>query len=149
MAPRAVRQGVSRSGLRLPLALPAGLIDLDRNRQRLGAAAVAGAADGSGAEIIEAEGDAGMGVGGANRIRRIEGHPTEIRHEGFGPGVPGGLVHDAVGTQEMAADEARRYPDRARAGDEDVRIVLAYAALQGESLDRRRAAMGRVFIEGH
>jgi hypothetical protein len=51
--------------LRLALALPlpsAGLVDLDRHRQRFHAAAIAGAAYRGGAEIIQADGDAGMGV---------------------------------------------------------------------------------------
>src|SRR5690348_9385330 len=95
--------------LALPLRLPGspGLIDLHRHRQRLAAAAVAGAADGGGAEIVEADGDAGVSLGGADAIRRIEADPAEVGHEGFRPGVSGLLVDHAVGAQEMSGDEAR------------------------------------------
>ena len=100
---------VSRIALRLPLSRPPGLVDLDRNRQRLGAAAVAGAAHGGGAEIIEPDGDAGVGIGGADAVRRIEPDPAEAGHERLRPGVAGRLIDHAVGTQEMPGDKARRH----------------------------------------
>src|SRR5258708_6702494 len=81
-----------RLTLRLPLSRPPGLVDLDLNRQRLGAAAIAGAAHGGGAEIIEADGDAGMGVGGADAVRRIEPDPAKAGHERLRPGVAGRLI---------------------------------------------------------
>ena len=49
----------------------------------------------------------------------------------------------------MPGDEARRHAGGARAGDEDMRVVLADAAPQPEGLDRRGAAVGRVLVEGH
>src|ERR1700760_2772326 len=91
-------QGPPRDGEgRLPLALrlalaAAGLVDLDRDGQGFHAAAVARAADRGGAEIVEADRDARVGVGGADRIGGIEPDPAQIRHEGFGPGVAGLLV---------------------------------------------------------
>src|SRR5579872_4430504 len=88
------------SGLRLPLslALPSspGVVDLHRNRERLGSAAIARAAHRSCAEIIEAHRDAGMGVSCANAVGGIEGHPAELWHEGFRPGVPSLLMHHAI-----------------------------------------------------
>src|SRR5581483_902274 len=90
--------------LRLPLRLagPAGLIHFDRHRQGLVAAAIAGAADRGGAEIVEADGDAGMRLGGADAVGGIEADPAEIGHEGLRPGVAGRLVDGAVGAQEVA-----------------------------------------------
>src|SRR5579859_1962110 len=120
------------SGLALPLTMPSDLVDLDRNRQRFVAAAVAGAAHRSGAEVIKADRDAGMGVGGADGIRRIEPDPAEIGHEGLGPGVAGLLMHHAVRSHEMAGNEPRRHAGGARAGDEDMGVVLADAALQAK-----------------
>src|SRR3984957_21176304 len=129
--------------LRLPLTLSsAGLIDLDRHRERFHAAAIAGAAHWCGAEIIEADGDAGMRVGGADRIGRIEPDPAEIRHERLGPGVAGLLIDHAVGAQEVSGDETRGHAAGARAGDEDMRVVLAHAALETEGPDRRGAVFG-------
>src|SRR6185437_13712197 len=81
------------SRLALPLSRAAGLIDLHCNRQRLRAAAISGAANGRCAKIIQADRDARMGVGGANRVRGIEGDPAEIGYERFGPGVTGLLIH--------------------------------------------------------
>src|ERR1700742_3169524 len=109
--------------LALPLAWTAGLLDRDCNRQRLRAAAIAGAAHGGGAEVIQPDRDAGMRVRGADAIRGIEADPAEIGHVGFRPGVAGLLVDHAVGAQEVPGDETRRHAGGARAGDEDVRIV--------------------------
>ena len=69
----------------------------------------------------------------------IEADPAQIRHVGFRPGVAGLLVHGAVGAQEVSGDETRRNAARARAGDEDVGVVLADAALERKSFRRRRA----------
>ena len=110
-----------------------GLLDLDRNRQRFHAAAIAGAAHRRCAEIVEPDGDAGMGVGGADAVGRIEADPAEIGHEGFRPGMAGLLVDHAVGAQEMPGDEARGDAAAARAGDEDMRVVLADAALSANA----------------
>ena len=49
----------------------------------------------------------------------------------------------------MPGDEARRDATAARAGDKDMRVILAHPALAGERLDRRGAAIGGVFIERH
>src|ERR1700694_1370458 len=115
------------TALRLALALTlasAGLIDLERYRQRPHAAAIAGAAHRGGAEIIEANGDAGMRVGGADAVGRIEPDPAEIRHERLGPGVAGLLIDHTVGGQEMPGDEAGRDATISRAGDKDMRVIL-------------------------
>src|SRR5258707_14516636 len=125
--------------LALPLTRPPGLFDLDRDRQRFRAAAVTGAAHRRGAEVVEPDRDTGMGVGGAEAVGGIEADPAEVRHVGFRPGMAGLLVHRAVGAQEVPGDEARRNAAGARAGDEDVRIVLADAALERKSFRRRRA----------
>src|SRR5690242_4538051 len=106
--------------LALPLAGTAGLFDLDRDLERLRAAAIAGAAHRGGAEVIETHGDTGMGIGRADAVRGIEPDPAEIGYEGLRPGVPGSLMHHAVGAQEMPRHEARGNAARARAGDEDV-----------------------------
>ena len=113
--------------------VPAGLIDLDGHRSVSIAAAIAGAAHRGGAEIVEPDGDAGMGVGGADAVGGIEADPAEIGHIGFRPGVAGLLVDHAVGAQEMAGDEARGNAAVARAGDEDMRVVLADAALSAKA----------------
>src|ERR1700694_3679228 len=135
------RRRVSRNDvflrLALPLALPSGLIDLDLYRQRFHAAAIAGAAHRGGAEIVEADCDAGMGVGGANAVGRMEPAPAEIRHERLRPGVAGLLIDHAVGAQEMPSDETRGNAAGARAGNEDMRVVLAHPALQSEGFHRR------------
>src|SRR5258708_6521046 len=101
------RERRSQLRLALPLTGPAGLLDLDRHGQRLHPAAIAGAAHRCGAEIVEADGDAGMRVGGADAVRGIEPDPAEIGHEGFRPGVAGLLVDHAVGAQEMPGHETR------------------------------------------
>src|SRR5258708_4947380 len=110
--------------LRLPLALPPGVIDLDRYRQGFGAAAIAGAAHRRRAEIIQPDGDARMRVGGADPVCRIEADPAEVRHERLGPGVAGLLIDHAVGAQEMAADEAGPPAPRARPAHEDIPVLL-------------------------
>ncbi|KTT92403.1 hypothetical protein NS44R_14560, partial [Mammaliicoccus sciuri] len=102
-----------------------------------------------GAEIVETDGDTGMGVGGADAVGGVEADPAEVGHEGLGPGVAGLLVHHAVGAQEVAGHEPRRNAAGTRAGDQDVRVVLTDAALQRERLRRRRGAVGRVLVEGH
>src|SRR4029450_12201563 len=82
--------------LALPLAGPAGLIDLDRDGKRFRAAAIAGAAHRGCAEIVEADGDAGMGVGGADAVGGVDPGPAKIRHKRFRPGVPCLLIDDAI-----------------------------------------------------
>src|SRR4051794_17963605 len=101
----------------LRLGLPSGLIDLDRHRQRFHAAAVPGAAHRRGAEIIQTNGDPGMGVGGADGVSRIEPDPAEVGYKSFAPGMAGLLIDHAVRAQEMPGHEARRNPAAARAGD--------------------------------
>src|ERR1700674_1023819 len=126
-----------KSRLRLPLALPSGVIDLDRDRQGFRAAAIAGAAHRGRAEIIQPNGDAGMRVSGADAVRRIEPDPAEIRHERLRPGVAGLLIDHPVGAQEMPGNEAGWNAAAARARDKDMRVVLAHPALQSEGFDRR------------
>ena len=109
--------GIPSLRLALPLAGAAGLLDLDRDRQRFRAAAVASAADGRGAEVIEADGDTGMGVGSADAVGGVEADPAEVGHIGFRPGVAGLLVDSAIRAQEMPGDEsapARRRSARRR-----------------------------------
>jgi hypothetical protein len=63
--------------LRLALPLPsASLFDPDRYSERFHAAAVAGATHRRRAEIVQAEGDAGVGVAGADAVGRIEPDPA-------------------------------------------------------------------------
>src|SRR5689334_5113037 len=126
-----------RLRLALPLAGAPGLFDLDRDRQCFRAAAIAGATHRRRAEIIEPDGDTGVGIGSADAVGGVEADPAEVRHVGFRPGVAGLLVSGAVGAQEVPGDEARRYAAGAGAGDEDVRIVLADAALERKSFRRR------------
>src|ERR1700730_16576284 len=66
---------------------PGGRIDLDLAGQRLAAAAVAGAAHRGGAEIVEADGDAGVRIGGADGVGGIEHGTHQRRHERLGPGM--------------------------------------------------------------
>src|SRR4051812_8106462 len=110
--------------LALALALTADLADPHRDIERLAAAAKAGAADGRGAEIIQTDRDADMGVGRTDAIGCIEGDPTEVRYVSLGPGVAGLLIGHAVVALEMAADVARRNGDAARRSDEDMSEVL-------------------------
>src|ERR1700726_4195484 len=79
------------------LRLLSGLIDADRDREGLIAAALAGAPHGRGAEVIEADGAPHVGIGRADAVGRVEADPADVGHEGFGPGVAGFLEHDAVG----------------------------------------------------
>src|SRR6185436_3529432 len=72
--------------LRLPLSRSSGPIDLDRDRQRLGAAAIAGTADGRGAQVVEPDRDTGVRIGGADAVGGVEADPAEVRHVGFRPG---------------------------------------------------------------
>ena len=90
-----------------------------------------------------------MRVGGADAICRIEADPAEVRHERLGPSVAGLLIDHAVGAEEMSGNEARRHAAGARAGDEDMRVVLAYPALQAEGFDRRGATVGGIFVKRH
>src|SRR5204863_7932274 len=128
--------------LALPLTRAPGLFDLDRDRQRLRAAAIAGAAHRRGAEVVEPDRDTGLSVGGAEAVGGIEADPAEASHVGFRPGMAGLLVHRAVGPQEMPGHEACRHAAGAGAGDEDMRIVLADAALERKSFRRRCARVG-------
>src|SRR5260370_14105964 len=137
------------SRLVLPLALPSDVVDLDRDRQRYHAAAIAGAAHRRGAEIVEADGDAGVRVGGADAVCRIEPDPAEIRHERLRPGVTSLLIDHPVGAQEMSGNEARGNAGATSTGDKDMRIVLTYPALQGEGFRRRCSAVGGFLVEVH
>src|ERR1700757_1210380 len=116
---RSERGGSDLLRLALPLPRAPDLLDLDRHCERLRTAAIAGAAHGRRAEIIEADRDADMGLGGANAVGGVESDPAEIWHEGFGPGMAGRLIDHAVRAQEMPGDEPRRYAARARTCDED------------------------------
>jgi len=129
-------------------AAAAGLLNLDRDRQGLCAAAIAGAAHRRRAEIIQAGRHPHVRVGRANAVGRVEGDPAERIEMDLRPCVPGVLPGDAVGAVEVAADIASRNAEMARAGDEDMAQVLADAALERESLGGGRAGICRVGIEG-
>src|SRR5512133_3667483 len=83
----AERAATARSVLALALALARGLVDMHRPGEPFAAAAVARAADRGGTEIVEADGDPHMGIGRADAVRRIEGHPAEVGDERFRPGM--------------------------------------------------------------
>src|SRR5262245_45008666 len=83
-----------------------------------------------------------MGVGGADAVRGIETDPAELWNVRFGPGVSPFFRGLAVGAVEMSGYEAGRNTSGARTGREDVRIVLAHAALQLESFACRSADIG-------
>src|SRR5215470_19150035 len=97
----------------LALYLPLRLVDPHGDVERFRAAAVAGAANRRGAEIVEADRDPHVGVGCADAVRRVEGDPAELRHVRLGPGMAGALLHDAVGAVEIAADIAARNAEHA------------------------------------
>src|SRR5262249_60775017 len=69
------------------LRLPGSLGNVEPHRDVFTTAPVMSAAHRSGAQIIEADGDARVLVGGANAVRRIEADPAEIWHMNFSPGV--------------------------------------------------------------
>src|SRR5689334_5386363 len=71
------------------LRLPPGLVDVDIDRKRLGAAAKAHPANRRGPEIIEPHGDARMRIGGTDAVDHVEGDPAETRYKGLRPGMAG------------------------------------------------------------
>jgi hypothetical protein len=75
-----------------------------------------------------------MCIGCTDPVRCVEGNPTELGDESFCPGVAGILVGNSVGPPEITADVACRDTLTARGSNEDVRQVLADAALEGKSL---------------
>ena len=79
--------GVAPSVLRLL----ARLVDVHRHFEGFAAAAEAGAAHRRRAEIVQADGDAHMGLGGADAVGRVEADPAEVLDIGFDPGVAGVL----------------------------------------------------------
>src|SRR5262252_5862469 len=116
------------------LHLALGLIDHQAHGERLAAAAVAGAAHRGGAQVVEADGDADMGVGGADSVRRVERDPAEVLDMGLGPGMAGLLVNDAVGPVEVARHITHRNAELARRRNEHMGEVLADATLERERL---------------
>src|SRR3954468_1316931 len=137
-----------RSVLRLKLELRPALLDPQLDLEALRAAALARAADRRRSEIIEPDGDAHMRLGGRNPVRRIEPDPAEIRYLRFSPSVPGILLDDAIGTEEVARHVAGRNAEITAGGDEDMSQVLADAAPQREGLPGGRRDMGRLGVEG-
>src|SRR5262249_19518881 len=95
----ATRPGAQQSVLQLA----GGWADGERDRQAFGAAAVAAAANGRRAEIIEADRNAHVRIGRTNAVRGIEPSPTELGNIGLGPGVSRLLPHQTVGAMEIAA----------------------------------------------
>src|SRR5207302_5117692 len=118
-----------RSVLFSALYLAHCLIHLNFDRERLARAAPAHAAYRRRAEKVEPDGDAHVGIGGANPIRHIEGDPAEPEHEGFGPGVSGLLRARGIIAAKIPADVADRNVQTARGRDKDLREILTYAAL--------------------
>src|SRR5882672_5177656 len=112
------------------LSLPGGLIDANKDRQGFLHPAVAGAANGCCAQIVEADRDADMGVGRTHAVGRIERDPAEGGHEGLRPGVAGVLVGHAVVSAKVAAHIAGRNAGAAGGGEKDMGVVLADAALE-------------------
>src|SRR3979490_3360816 len=98
---------------------------MDLDRARLARAAVAGAAQRSCPEVVQADGDPDMGVGGAESVCAVEGDPAKLRDVGLGPGVAGILLAHPVVAMEIAADIACRNSEAAAGRDEDVAEILA------------------------
>src|SRR5205807_6034677 len=115
------------------------LVDTDLNRNDLAGPAGAGPAQGRRAQSIEPDGDSHVGFRGTEPVGGIEGDPTELRQEGFRPGVAALLLAGAF-VVDVAADIARRDAQTTRGGDEDVREVLHRAAFAHERLGGRECA---------
>jgi len=111
-------------------------------------AADARPANGSGAKRIERCGDAHIGLVRTQRVDRVESDPPETLHMRLRPGVTGDLPGRVVISAKIAAHIARGDVERARAGDEDMREILANAATLREGLGGGRRRIGRVRIEG-
>src|SRR5262245_24838801 len=106
--------------------------DCERDVKSLAAAAVAAASDGSGTQIVEADGYADMGFGRTDAVGGIESHPTEIGDQHFGPSVAGVLRSGDVGTGKIARDVASRQTEMTGGRDVDVGQILAHAAAHAE-----------------
>ncbi len=116
----------------LALALAGGEPDL----HGLAPAAVAAAAHGRRAVIVEADGHAQVGLGRAQAVGGVETDPAQPVNEGFGPGVGGRLLL-AVEADQVARDVAGRDAAPAGQADEQVGEVLADAGLAMETPRRR------------
>src|SRR5262249_27965080 len=77
------------------LRLPHRLVDMHGHLQALAGPTVAGAAHRGGPQIVEADRDPDVGIGGADAVGRIERDPAELGHERFRPGVAGILLRHA------------------------------------------------------
>src|SRR5262249_36363246 len=122
----------------LGLALALRLVDGDGHRAFFHAPGSVDAAQRRGAEIVEANADPHVGVRHAQAMDRIEPTPAEAVAIGFRPAVAG---TGAVVADPISADKARRNPDAAGCGDEDLCGVLGTAASQGQGLCRRHEPM--------
>src|SRR5229473_2672146 len=151
------------------LRLPGRLCDLKPYGHVFATASIMGAAHRSGAQTIETEGNAHVLAGGAHVVGRIEADPAEVGDVNFGPGVAHLVARQlachsachlarllsrllgesAVALAEIAGDIARRRPESARHGDEDVGEVLGYAASCPESVGRRGSGRCGFGIEGN
>src|ERR1700704_3489410 len=78
--------------LRSALRLPGRLVDMDLYRECLARAAVSHAAQRGRPEVVQADRDPDMGVGGAEPVCPIECDPTQLWHVSLGPGVAGILL---------------------------------------------------------
>jgi len=112
-------------------------------------ATAARAAQRRGAEVVKPDRDAHMRVRGANAVGRVESDPAELRDKRLAPGMAGILLGDAGVLAQISAHVAGRNADAARRRYEDVRQILADAALERESLGRGGRGMGGIRIEGH
>src|SRR5438270_1325577 len=119
------RQRAAASILRLRRSL----FDANGDGHRLALAAVLGASDGGGAEIIQPNGYAHVSLGPADTVCGIERRPSQVRDESFGPGVARFLTGDAVSAVEVPGDVTGWNAETAGGGDKHVREVLAQAAL--------------------
>jgi hypothetical protein len=83
------------------------VLDAQHHLHLLRTPARAAAADWGSAEIIEPDREPDVAFADADAIRDVEADPAEIGHLGFGPGMPGLLVDDAVRAAQIAGDVAR------------------------------------------
>jgi hypothetical protein len=132
----------------LSLRLPRGLGDLEPDRHVLLGAAIVEAAHRGSAEIIEADGDTDILVGGAHAVRGVEADPAEAGHMRFRPGIAAPIARPvacrlfrprecATAMADIASDKTRWHPESARDRDEDMGEVPGLAASCLESVGRR------------
>src|SRR5512132_4682488 len=125
---RALVAGLAPTPLALRLRLL--LHHLKADAHLLDSTAATKTADRGGAGIVEGDRQADVGVGGAAAVRRIERDPAEIVDVSFRPrmaGETGAMAVLVFLAKQIAADVPGRHAEDARAGDEQVCVVLADA----------------------